>query len=195
MAETTSRRRRSHAYRRRRVIASPPNLTGYTLIVDPINERRGYISNWGSAIFDVHSMNTSLIHTIISKFSYTFIVQRDIGESELLSRRPHIAPTAHVHRIVIHCLSTNRRKSHNHHVKPAILARFPRSFTDSADRETNPGRHSLTQNKPVIRPAPSTLIESAAGRRGNPGMVMISPHTTTRNSAPPASLISRIGTT
>ena len=35
----------------------------------------------------------------------------------------------------------------------------------------------------------------AAGTRGRPGMVMISPQITTRNSAPPDSRISRIGTT
>ena len=35
----------------------------------------------------------------------------------------------------------------------------------------------------------------AAGTRGSPGMVMISPQITTRNSAPPESRTSRIGTT
>ena len=38
-------------------------------------------------------------------------------------------------------------------------------------------------------------MELAAGTRGRPGMVMIAPVTTTRNSAPPETRTSRIGTT
>ena len=38
-------------------------------------------------------------------------------------------------------------------------------------------------------------MESAAGTLGNPGMVMISPHTTTINSAPDESLTSLTGKT
>ncbi len=51
------------------------------------------------------------------------------------------------------------------------------------------------QNSPSISPASLTNICSAAGRRGNPGMVMMPPQITTRNSAPAFSRTSLIGIT
>jgi hypothetical protein len=47
------------------------------------------------------------------------------------------------------------------------------------------------QNSPVIRPSLATSMLSAAGTLGRPGMVMISPHTATTNSAPAESRTSR----
>src|SRR5712691_3826883 len=47
------------------------------------------------------------------------------------------------------------------------------------------------QNSPVMRPSSVSSILLAAGTRGNPGIVMISPHTATMNSAPADSRISR----
>src|SRR5262249_8616473 len=52
-------------------------------------------------------------------------------------------------------------------------------------------RDDSAQNSPTIRPSTPTSIESAAGTRGSPGMVMISPQTTTTNTAPAESLTSR----
>src|SRR5918992_423859 len=60
-------------------------------------------------------------------------------------------------------------------------------------------RISLTpagpQNKPSICPCSLRRMLLAEGTLGKPGMVMISPVITTINSAPAASLTSRIGTT
>ena len=50
------------------------------------------------------------------------------------------------------------------------------------------------QNSPSIRPASFSRIASADGRRGRPGMVMISPQITTMKPAPAASRTSRTGT-
>src|SRR5579864_9012238 len=47
------------------------------------------------------------------------------------------------------------------------------------------------QNSPVMRPSSLKSMLLAAGTRGRPGIVMISPHTATMNSAPADSLISR----
>ena len=47
------------------------------------------------------------------------------------------------------------------------------------------------QNNPTILPCALTSIESAAGTRGRPGMVMISPQIATTNSAPAESRTSR----
>ena len=62
-----------------------------------------------------------------------------------------------------------------------------------------PSRHltsrSASKKSPVVRPSFVTSIRFAAGTRGNPGIVMISPQTTTKNSAPADSLTSRTGTT
>ena len=49
------------------------------------------------------------------------------------------------------------------------------------------------QNRPSISPSLFSLIESAAGTLGSPGIVMIVPQTTTINSAPDDSLTSLIG--
>ena len=43
--------------------------------------------------------------------------------------------------------------------------------------------YKIDQNKPVMLPFSSTLIWCAAGTRGKPGIVMISPQITTKNSA------------
>ncbi len=51
--------------------------------------------------------------------------------------------------------------------------------------------HAGLQNSPTIRPSAPTSIESAAGTRGRPGMVMISPQIATTNSAPAESRTSR----
>ena len=53
--------------------------------------------------------------------------------------------------------------------------------------------NQLNQNKPSISPFSLSLIESAAGTLGKPGIVMIAPQTTTINSAPDESLISLTG--
>ena len=50
------------------------------------------------------------------------------------------------------------------------------------------------QNNPAISLFSSSPIASAAGTLGRPGIVIISPHTTTTNSAPADSLTSLIGT-
>ena len=44
-------------------------------------------------------------------------------------------------------------------------------------------------------PSSFSFIESAAGTLGNPGIVIISPHTTTTNSAPDDKRTSRTGRT
>jgi hypothetical protein len=49
------------------------------------------------------------------------------------------------------------------------------------------------QNSPTILPSAPTSMESAAGTRGRPGMVMISPQIATTNSAPAESRTSRTG--
>ena len=54
-------------------------------------------------------------------------------------------------------------------------------------------RRTQDQNRPTIFPSVPTSIESAAGTRGKPGMVMISPQIATTNSAPAESLTSRTG--
>ena len=46
-----------------------------------------------------------------------------------------------------------------------------------------------------MRPSGSTVMPSAEGFRGNPGLVMISPQMATMNSAPAESLTSRTGST
>jgi len=51
----------------------------------------------------------------------------------------------------------------------------------------------LILNSPSISPSLFSLIESAAGILGSPGIVIIAPQTTTINSAPDESLISLIG--
>src|SRR5215207_10620599 len=58
-------------------------------------------------------------------------------------------------------------------------------------------RRSTTsfQNRPTILPPSSRPMTSAEGILGRPGMVMMSPQTTTMNSAPAARRTSRIGTT
>ena len=50
------------------------------------------------------------------------------------------------------------------------------------------------QNSPAISFFSSSPIASAAGTLGRPGIVIISPHTTTTNSAPADSLTYLIGT-
>src|SRR3954447_21171989 len=52
-------------------------------------------------------------------------------------------------------------------------------------------QHAPAQNSPVIRPSSVRSMLLAAGTRGRPGIVMISPQTATMNSAPADSLISR----
>src|SRR5579864_5266107 len=49
------------------------------------------------------------------------------------------------------------------------------------------------QNSPVIRPSSVRSMLLAAGTRGRPGIVMISPQMATTNSAPADSRISRTG--
>src|SRR5262245_39110931 len=58
-----------------------------------------------------------------------------------------------------------------------------------AGSDPNHGR-----TRPPIWPCSFSLMKSADGTRGRPGMVMISPVTTTMNSAPADNLSSRIGT-
>ena len=50
------------------------------------------------------------------------------------------------------------------------------------------------QNRPVMRPSASTSILFAAGTRGSPGIVMMSPQIATTNSAPADSRTSRTPT-
>ena len=50
-----------------------------------------------------------------------------------------------------------------------------------------------SQNNPTMLPVGSTPIASAAGFRGKPGMVIMSPVSTKTNSAPKESQISRTG--
>ena len=53
----------------------------------------------------------------------------------------------------------------------------------------------FNKNAEVFYPSSLILIESAAGTLGKPGIVIISPQTTTINSAPEESLISLTGKT
>lgn len=50
------------------------------------------------------------------------------------------------------------------------------------------------QNSPSIFPLASIRMDSAAGVRGNPGIVIISPQIATTNPAPAANRTSRMGT-
>ena len=58
-------------------------------------------------------------------------------------------------------------------------------------RQSNGKEAVRPQNNPTILPSVPTSIESAAGTRGRPGMVMISPQIATTNSAPAESRTSR----
>src|ERR1051325_4932403 len=53
------------------------------------------------------------------------------------------------------------------------------------------GSLHTAQNNPVMRPSSAKSIVFAAGTRGRPGIVMISPQTATTNSAPAESRSSR----
>src|SRR5579862_3018352 len=56
-----------------------------------------------------------------------------------------------------------------------------------------PGIDVLAQNKPVMRPWVSMPMALAAGMRGRPGMVMMSPHSATTKPAPADRRTSRTG--
>ena len=78
------------------------------------------------------------------------------------------------------------------HVK-IIEAENKISNKDARMRELENWLNNLNQNKPSISPFSLSLIESAAGTRGSPGIVMMAPHITTINSAPEDNLTSLIG--
>src|SRR5262249_49168379 len=77
------------------------------------------------------------------------------------------------------------------HVRtPDLLTRLALGARDQTKRGCE-----RNQNSPTMRPSAPTSIESAAGTRGRPGMVMISPQIATTNSAPAESRTSRTVTT
>src|SRR5690606_1757004 len=63
------------------------------------------------------------------------------------------------------------------------------------ERQTLKPRPARGQNRPVVLPDSSRRMRVAAGTRGSPGMVMMSPQITTRKPAPAARRTSRTGTT
>jgi hypothetical protein len=67
------------------------------------------------------------------------------------------------------------------------------ALLDAADEVRDEDNERPGQNNPATRPSAPNPIDSAAGRRGRPGMVMMSPHTATTNPAPADSRTSRTG--